>query len=120
MEKSYFDYDPDLLTYEGKEVRICFDIEHTTEERISPEGEPEEVEVIKAYCIRMLQPITRSRIIDAIVSAAYPNDVMQAVVNNYLLEPDDSERLQQFNEMQAWRAKAKEVATEVMEIVGLN
>ena len=121
MEKSHFDYEPDLLTYEGKEIRICFDVEHAKEERIPAEGgEPVEVDVILAYCVRMLQPITRSRIIDAIVSAAYPNDVMQAVINNYLLEPDNPERIEQFNTMQAWRAEAKSVATEVLSVIDSN
>lgn len=116
MEKNYFDYEPSLLSYEGLQVKICFDVEHSQEER-EEDGKKKLVDVIKAYCVRLNQPLTRSRIVDAIVSAAYPNDVMQAVVNNYLASPDDEESLASFNTMQEWRKKAKAVATEIMQMI---
>ena len=53
-------------------------------------------------------------IIDALVTYKYPNDKMQAVINNYLLEPDNEEYIIAFNEMQAWRKKAKEIAKEAL------
>lgn len=119
MEKAYFDYEPPIVTFEGEWVLICFDVEHVQEERINPKtGETELVDVIKAYAVRVHQPLTYARIVDAIVTAAYPNDVMWATVNNYLLDETEPEHKSSFDEMQAWRAKAKSVATEVMEIVG--
>ena len=115
MQKQYFDNEPQLVEYEGSVVRINFDVEHSTEERQKQGSEEtEEVEVIKAYVVRVAHPISRGRIIDAIVTAQYPEDKMQAVVNNYLLNPKDAESKQEFDDMQAWRAHAKEVATEVM------
>lgn len=118
MEKSYFDYEPSLVTDEGKNVLICFDVEHITEERIHiGGGEPEEVEVIRAYAVRVDKPVDRSRVINAIVTAEYPEDRMDAVINNYLLNPEDVERKAEFQEMQLWRVHAKEVATQVMESV---
>ena len=116
MEKSYFDYEPSLVTDEGKNVLICFDVEHITEERTPMGGgKPEEVEVIRAYSVRVDKPVDRSRVINSIVTAEYPEDRMDAVINNYLLNPEDVERNAEFQEMQAWRAHAKEIATEVME-----
>ena len=116
MEKGNFDYEPSLVTDEGKNIRICFDVEHATEERIPMGGgEPEEVEVIRAYSVRVDKPVDRSRVINTIVTAEYPEDRMDAVINNYLLDPEDVERKAEFQEMQAWRAHAKEIATEVME-----
>jgi hypothetical protein len=36
-------------------------------------------------------------------------------VNNYLANQKDAERKQEFNDMQNWRAHAKEIATEAIE-----
>lgn len=115
MEKRYFDSDPQLVTNEGNEVMICFDVEHTTEERTPMGGgEPEQVQVTKAHVVRVAHPLERGKIIDAIITAAYPSDKMQAVVNNYLMNQKDSERKADFQQMQEWRALAKQVATDVM------
>lgn len=55
-----------------------------------------------------------SGVVDALVSHKYPNDKMQAVINNYLLEPENEEYIRVFNEMQAWRKEAKEIAKEAL------
>ena len=55
-----------------------------------------------------------SGIIDALITYKYPNDKMQAVINNYLLEPENEEFVTAFNEMQAWRREAKEIAKEAL------
>ena len=54
-------------------------------------------------------------IIDALVTYKYPNDKMQAVINNYLLEPENEEYVKAFNEMQSWRKEAKEIAKQALE-----
>lgn len=51
-----------------------------------------------------------SGIVDAIITHRYPADKMSAVQNNYLADPDNQETLQEFNEMQGWRAAAKSIA----------
>lgn len=56
-----------------------------------------------------------SGIVDALISYKYPNDKMQAVINNYLLEPENLEYVTVFNEMQAWRKEAKEIAKKALE-----
>lgn len=55
-----------------------------------------------------------SGIVDALVSHKYPNDKMQAVINNYLLEPENEEFVTAFNEMQSWRKEAKEIAKQAL------
>lgn len=55
-----------------------------------------------------------SGIVDALVQYKYPIDKMQAVINNYLLEPENEEYIRAFNEMQAWRKEAKEIAKEAL------
>jgi hypothetical protein len=55
-----------------------------------------------------------SGVVDALVSHKYPIDKMQAVINNYLLDPEDAYAIDEFNKMQAWRKEAKEIAKEVL------
>ena len=54
-------------------------------------------------------------IIDALVTYKYPNDKMQSTINNYLLDPTDETIVNEFNEMQAWRKEAKEIAKQALE-----
>ena len=56
-----------------------------------------------------------SGVVDALVQYKYPIDKMQAVINNYLLDPTDEETVKEFNEMQAWRKEAKEIAKQALE-----
>lgn len=53
-------------------------------------------------------------IVDTLIQYKYPIDKMQAVINNYLLEPSNEEYIAAFNEMQAWRKEAKEIAKEAL------
>lgn len=53
-------------------------------------------------------------VVDALVSHKYPIDKMQAVINNYLLDPNDEYAVSEFNAMQAWRKEAKEIAKEAL------
>ena len=56
-----------------------------------------------------------SGVVDALISYKYPIDKMQAVINNYLLEPENEEYITAFNEMQAWRKEAKAIAKQALE-----
>ena len=53
-------------------------------------------------------------VVDALVQYKYPIDKMQAVINNYLLDPNDAYAIDEFNKMQAWRKEAKEIAKEAL------
>ena len=55
-----------------------------------------------------------SGVVDALISYKYPIDKMQAVINNYLLDPNDEYAIDEFNKMQAWRKEAKEIAKEAL------
>ena len=54
-------------------------------------------------------------IVNGLVSEVYPNDKMQAIINNYLLEPEDAEIKAEFDEMQNWRKEAKALAKRLLE-----
>lgn len=53
-------------------------------------------------------------IVDALVVAKYPNDKMQAIINNYLLDSSDELILKEFNEMQEWRKISKIIAEDIL------
>lgn len=55
-----------------------------------------------------------SGVVDSLITFVYPNDKMQAIVNNYLLDPNDSTAVGEFNKMQNWRKTAKELAKEIL------
>ena len=118
MTKNEFDNRPTLVSDESKNVLISFDIEAVEKEIPSVDGgEPVVREIYEAYTVRVEKPIERGKVIDAIICADYPNDVMQAVQNNYLADPEDKDAKAEMDAMQAWRVKAKQVADEVMAAV---
>ena len=53
-------------------------------------------------------------IVNAIITDAYRSDIMEATINNYLLDPEDEENVKAFKEMQAWRRFAKDTAKEII------
>ena len=54
-------------------------------------------------------------IIDALINYKYSTDKMQAIINNYLLDPNDESVKQEFIEMQHWRSESKQIAKEILE-----
>ncbi len=93
-----------LVSYEAKTVLISFD---------EQEVQVEESIMYEYESVRMDKSITYSKVVSAIINDRYSNDAMQAVVNNYLKDPSDAERKQEFDEMQDWRDKAKSVARQI-------
>lgn len=53
-------------------------------------------------------------IVDAIITAEYPNGKMQAIVNNYLADPTNDNAVEEMLEMQNDRAMAKHYAKEAL------
>lgn len=129
IKKSTFDYSPSLIEYEGNFVRINFDVEKIELANGTDSNESKNTTTrmaYSAYVVRIEQPMERDKVIDAIVRAAYPNDKMQAVINNHFanlakiadgkkLDADEEEHEAEYEEMQAWRTKAKAVGKNVLE-----
>lgn len=128
IRKSTFDYSPSLIEYEGNVVRINFDVEQIELENGMDRDESKEKTTrlaYSAYVIRIEQPVERDKVVDAIISSAYPTDKMQAIINNHFanlakiadgkeLDADEKEHEAEYDNMQAWRVKAKAVAKAVM------
>ena len=137
LVKSIFDNAPKTVEYEGKYVRINFDIDVTEVSLGNTENDSEgdskgkkktvaTRSAFSAYVVRVAHPLGRDKVIDAIVSAAYPSDKMQAIINNHLvnlatladggkLDEDELAHEEEYKAMQEWRKKAKSVASDVME-----
>ena len=128
IRKSTFDYSPSLIEYEGNYIRINFDVEQVELENNmdSSEGKKATRMAYAAHVVRIEQPVERGKVVDAIVSSAYPTDKMQAIINNHFanlakiaegkqLDADDEEHEGEYEAMQKWRTKAKAVATDVID-----
>lgn len=132
IKKSTFDYSPSLIEHEGNFIRINFDVDEikldngTDSNDINEGNDTAPRTVYSAYVVRIEQPMERDKVIDAIVRAAYPNDKMQAIINNHFanlakiadgkkLDADDEEHEAEYEAMQEWRTKAKAVATDVID-----
>lgn len=106
-----------IVREEGDIIRVFFDIEKQKAET-SKSGE---VLVQEGMCSMENVDVYGSRTYDGIVNAIvcdhYPADKMQAIINNHLLEGNNEEHEAEFSEMQAWRAKAKSVAKEVVTMI---
>lgn len=140
MKKVQFSERPELVINEGSNVLVCFDVEEVevTQEAMDG-GDGASVTVYEAYAVRVGHPVTRSRVVDAIVRAAYPVDEMEAITNNvtavvrnffkqlvgsgiitatkYLTDNLDASDTSTFDEMQEWRKTAKSVADEVVAVM---
>lgn len=125
---------PELLMNEGNSIliRFCADEQRAVPmsevnpqqvnmgddgvSQLSTEDE-ETVMAYDVYSVRVEQPISRDKVADAIIQAAYPVDKMQALINNFNLGKEDEDydkHLAEYNEMQQFRKFAKKVATEVI------
>lgn len=54
-------------------------------------------------------------IVNLLICRKYPSDKMQAIINNYLLDPTDETALSEFNEMQEFRKTVKSIARQIMD-----
>lgn len=126
LVKSIFDNAPKAVEYEGKNIRINFDVDVAELPSGGTDNEDAKRTAFSAYVVRVEQPLERDKVIDAIVSAAYPSDKMQAIINNHLvnlatladggkLDEDELSHEEEYKAMQEWRKKAKNVASDVME-----
>ena len=89
-----------------RQYTIAFDV------HIVKEGENEQYK----WC-EITLPVgtpTYSQLVSAIIHGRYSDDAMQAIINNYLLEDEDSEHQKEWNDMQMWRVEAKRMAKEIL------
>ena len=97
------------------EIQALWDEEHPQEQEM--QEITEEFINEHKYCYEQVKiPMGRwnySNCVDALITHKYPNDKMQAVINNYLLDPTDTDALTEFTEMQNYRKYCKELAKQL-------
>lgn len=136
-KKYTFDALPSLLENEGKTILVRFGAEErkvvvndgtmgasggddgvAVASEVGGEAKVQTKTVFDCYSVRIEQPISKDKIVDAIVSHVYPSDKMQAIINNHLLDSEDDEDYEtheaEYKEMQALRKQAKQVAKQVI------
>lgn len=59
-------------------------------------------------------------LVDLFIKMVYSDKEMFAIINNYLLDNTDAKVVAEFNEMQAIRKEAKELAKEILEMYPAN
>lgn len=59
----------------------------------------------------------RDTVISTLIRQRYRDDEMQAIINNYLLDPEDVEAITEFNLMQEYRKFAKTVADQFLQTI---
>lgn len=111
--KLYSNSPKSLYTREGKNALICWN-EQTKTIRSESENLPEVTMYIYDY-VRISFPFTYESLVASIVRSEYNEDAMQAVVNNYLLNPENAEHKLEFDTMQLWRQEAKTIAKQAVE-----
>lgn len=138
LKKSVFYVAPQLVVAEGRDVAIHFDAEQVevpdtanAQQQTASDEDPQESRavptkaIIQAYTVRVQQPLGKDKIVNAIVSAAYPSDKMQAIINNHFLnlaaqqegealDADEQAHEQEYQQMQEWRKHAKQIAVQVL------
>lgn len=113
-----------VIRQEGAIVRLFFDIEPAPE---IPSLDGEEAafpeDLYQCYNVDVAAPANYGNIIAAIVNDKYSADDVQALTANYfeakdpesdLTDEKRAEYINEWNDFQAWRAKAKEIATYVV------
>ena len=96
-----------LLIKEKSSILICFnETMFVTQEGMT---------MYRYDGLRMNEPYDKHEIINDIIRLKYPQESMEAIINNYLSDPTDKDYKQEFDAMQAWRESAKTIAKEVME-----
>lgn len=64
-----------------------------------------------------LSEVSRNKLIAAIIRSKYSVDDMEAVVNNFVSDPESDKATKDFKDMNEWRKLAKRVATSAIEVM---
>ena len=78
-----------------REFTIRVKIDDREETLVLPLGEP-----------------TKGAVANLLIRLRYPQDEMEAIINNYLEDPTDEVSIADLHEMQSWRRQAKLIAWE--------
>lgn len=101
-----------FYTREKKTSLICWN-EQTKTMQLEDENQTEVTEYTYDF-VRVRFPFTYETLVSDIVKSEYSSDKMEAVINNYLLNPENVEHKAEFDNMQQWREQAKIIAKQAL------
>ena len=108
MEKYFFEQRPkevEFVRFIGKRgVSFHFDIEETEGGFLSDD-----------VFVETTAGTTYDTLVAAVVRSRYSADDVEAILNNYLLDAETGRK--EFDELQAWRTKAKQAAHEALALL---
>jgi len=61
-----------------------------------------------------------SNLINDLIRYKYSSDKIEAIINNYLFEPNNEEYIKEFKELQSWRLESKCIAKKVIDYINQN
>ena len=116
MNKQYYEERP-LAQEQVRSMNIIttvirFHIEERQPDPENPQQAPWQADEVEYNHKEALQKSDYGPMVSAIVRSEYSEDAVEAIVNNYLADPDG--HTEEFQQLQAWRTEAKQRAREVI------
>lgn len=115
-----------IVRQEGAIVRLFFDIEAAPMPALEEDVCAQPEDLCQCYNVDVPAPANYGNIIASIVNDKYSADDVQALSANYIESNDPennldddkrAEYISEWKEFQAWRAKAKEIASTVINLL---
>ena len=106
---NYADCPPQFATFERHLGQKVYTINFNVEEQDGTESQNGQRYRYNTVTLPVGQ-FDRATVISTLIRQKYRDDEMQAIINNYLLDPEDAEAVAEFNMMQEYRRFAKTVA----------
>lgn len=117
MNKQYYAERPqsvELIRSLGISTTVIrFNIEERHPDPDDPQQAPWMADEVEYNHKEALQESDYGPMVSAIIRSEYSEDAVEAIVNNYLADPDG--HTEEFQQLQEWRAKAKQAARTIID-----
>ena len=116
MNKQYYEERP-LAQEQVRSMNIIttvirFHIKECQPDPENPQQAPWQADEVEYNHKEALQESDYGPMVSAIIRSEYSEDAVEAIVNNYLADPDG--HTEEFQQLQVWRTEAKQRAREVI------
>lgn len=117
MNKQYYAERPqsvELIRSLGISTTVIrFNIEERHPDPDDPQQAPWMADEVEYNHKEALRESDYGPMVSAIIRSEYSEDAVEAIVNNYLADPDG--HAEEFQQLQEWRAKAKQAARTIID-----
>lgn len=119
MNKQYYAERPqsvELIRSLGISTTVIrFNIEERHPDPDDPQQSPWQADEVEYNHKEALQESDYGPMVSAIIRSEYSEDAVEAIVNNYLADSENSDHTAEFQQLQEWRAKAKQAARTIID-----